>query len=311
MPALITHHLFGEEAATLLPGGILSDEQDLLAFLLGNQGPDPLFARFSTLPHTAAACHRLAFLMHEQKVLDAFLVLRDAVRHLREDDKICGRAFALGLLGHYALDSGSHAFVYAQQAAIIAAADGLDDAQSEVHSLIETDIDSWMLWELRHQTVAQAPPADVLARTDRIDRVAGALFSQLAWQVYGVSLNAGEYAGCTRDYELIYRAIEPSGSPRGRALMAVERLVRPHSKLASLAHPVWQGEDCPAANLRHHEWADPSTGELRSDSFPDLFYAALEAWPELAHAFVMHDVEALRHLVGRIDSDGRPQPQEA
>nr|WP_314638956.1 zinc dependent phospholipase C family protein [uncultured Olsenella sp.] len=307
MPALITHHLFGEEAAALLPQGILADEQDLLAFLLGNQGPDPLFARFSTLPRTAATCHRLGSLMHGQKVLDAFLALRDAVSHLREDDKTCGRAFALGMLSHYALDSGSHAFVYAQQAAIIAAADGLGDAQSEVHSLIETDIDSWLLWELRRQTVVQAPPADMLARTERIDRVAGALLSQLAWQVYGVSLDAEEYAGCTHDYELLYRAIEPVGSPRGRALMAVERLVRPHSKLASLAHPVWEGGDCPAANLDRHEWADPSTGERRFESFPDLFYAALDAWPDLAEAFVTRDVEALRELAGRVDYDGRPQ----
>ena len=60
MPAIITHHIFGEDIAPGLPAGLLAGEEELLAFLLGNQGPDPLFVRFSTLPAQAATCHRLA-----------------------------------------------------------------------------------------------------------------------------------------------------------------------------------------------------------------------------------------------------------
>ena len=66
MPALITHHLFGEKSAALLPEGIIRNQEELLAFILGNQGPDPFFTRFSTTPENASACHRLAHLMHER-----------------------------------------------------------------------------------------------------------------------------------------------------------------------------------------------------------------------------------------------------
>ena len=59
MPAIITHHVFGEEAVTALPEGLIDGQEELLAFLLGNQGPDPFFARFSTLPAHITACHRL------------------------------------------------------------------------------------------------------------------------------------------------------------------------------------------------------------------------------------------------------------
>ena len=48
MPALITHRLFGEESMNLLPAGIVSTEDERLAFLLGNQGPDPFFFRMRT-----------------------------------------------------------------------------------------------------------------------------------------------------------------------------------------------------------------------------------------------------------------------
>ncbi|HBO61097.1 MAG TPA: hypothetical protein DD645_00080, partial [Olsenella sp.] len=82
MPAVITHHIFGEDIAASLPAGMVEGEEELLAFLLGNQGPDPLFARFSTLPSRARTCHRLAGLIQGGSVTRALLALRDGVSHL-------------------------------------------------------------------------------------------------------------------------------------------------------------------------------------------------------------------------------------
>ena len=50
MPAILTHHLFGEDASAQLPEYLLTSQEEMLAFLLGNQGPDPLLARFTCLP---------------------------------------------------------------------------------------------------------------------------------------------------------------------------------------------------------------------------------------------------------------------
>jgi len=86
MPALITHHLFGEEAARRLPDTLLSSEEEKIAFLLGNQGPDPFLFRFRTLPEAATSCHRLGNRMHREKVHQAFYSLRGAVVQLRESD---------------------------------------------------------------------------------------------------------------------------------------------------------------------------------------------------------------------------------
>ena len=87
MPAIITHHIFGEDASNLLPEGLLTCEEDLLAFLLGNQGPDPFWARIRTLPRRAKTCHVLANAMHSSHIVDTFLVLRDCAAHVRDDDK--------------------------------------------------------------------------------------------------------------------------------------------------------------------------------------------------------------------------------
>ena len=306
MPALITHHIFGEDVAAELPAGMVEGEEELLAFLLANQGPDPLAARFSTLPSVARACRLLARKMQGGGTTRALLALRDGVSRLPAADERVARAFALGLLGHFALDSAAHPFVLAQQRGIVGAEPSLAGMEREVHAVIEADIDEWILWEKRRATVAERPAADNLMRTERIVRVGGALFSQVALSVYGMGIGAGEYAGCVRDYELVYRLIEPAGSHRSRLLGATERLVRGRSLAQALAHYARRSDECPAANVACHPWTDPFTGAVRHESFADLFDEARLLYPRLAEAFVRGDEALLRELVAGRDYAGRP-----
>lgn len=305
MPALITHHLFGEEAATHLPEGIVSGQEELIAFLLGNQGPDPFFARFRTLPTRAAACHRLARAMHDGHVTAAFASLRDGASHVPEEEASVARAFVLGLLAHYVLDSTAHPFVYAQEDAICSAGVGLEDAGTDVHAVIESDIDGWVLWQERHETVESFDVISVLASTQRIDHVAGALLSKTAGEVFGIGLGPEQYAGSVGDYRFAYKAVEPANSPKVRFFADVERLVRPHSHLASMSHQVIDSDDCPAINLERRVWRDPSTGKPSTESFADLYHDAVNAYPGFAEALAMGNLARLRELCAGRNYDGR------
>lgn len=300
MPAIITHHLFGEDAVQLLPEGLVSTQEELLAFLIGNQGPDPLFARFSTLPSRARRCRELAHRMHEENVMATFWALRDGVSRLREEDKGIGRAWTLGFLGHYALDSTTHPLVYAQQYALMGAGTGLNDAGSEVHALLESELDIWMLRELRDLTVADVPTPSFLSRTDRIDLVAGTLMAQVALQVFGLGVAGAEYGAAINDYQLVYHVIDPLESAQVEAVASLERLVRPHSYLHALAHSVAPSETCAAANLDRQPWHDPATGAARTDSFPDLYHEALETFSRLVFDLSSGDRESFgRECSGR------------
>ncbi len=305
MPAIITHHLFGEDAAKRLPDSLSFDGEELLAFLLGNQGPDPYYFCFTSTPAAIQACHRLAAEMHGAHEAQGLLAARDAVGYLPAVDQGIGRAFALGLLAHYLLDSEAHAFILAQENAICDAGVGLENAHDEVHALIESELDTWMLWSTRHQTIAEAPADGNLAHTDRIARIGGTILSQVAQQVYGIRLSPERYAGCLRDYELVLRAIDPTGNPAGRMITGAERLGSRFSRLDALSHAAEPTEDCPAANLDCHPWRDPLTDEEQTTSFPDIFYDSLELWPAMAAAFTRGNPEEFEALVRR-SYDGAP-----
>lgn len=305
MPALITHHLFGEKAATLLPDGIITDQEQLLAFLLGCQGPDPFFFRFRCTPSQGRACHELASRCHRERVAVVFESFRADVSLLPERDQAIGRAYVLGILCHYQLDRTCHPFVYAEQDEIIeTAGDELAHSASQVHAIIEGRLDSWLLWHERHRTVLQDHPALELCRTPRIDKVAGALWSQVAWEVFGIELAPNQFGAAVNDMQAVYRLVEPAGSPRGEAIALVEeRLRSTFSQVEAMAHEVVDGDEEPLANPHNLPWTDPETGAVRTEGLLDLLQEAREGWPELAEAFVRN--RDLSGTIDRVDYSGR------
>lgn len=297
MPALITHRLFGEESIDRLPAGIIATEDDRTAFLIGNQGPDPFFFRVRT-PYLKT-CMRLAQDMHRARMSRQLTALRDGVAHLPKADAGTGRAFALGLLAHYILDRTAHPFVYAQQWGVQDADPTLASSGGRVHAVIESDLDLLMLQLKRDgATVADYPPESELVTTARIDKIAGALMSHIAATVYGLSVGAGEYGGAVADMRLVYRFIEPAGSPLSSGIAALEGLVNDYSMLGSLAHRRTSELPARAGNMAHLSWEDPFTKEDSCESFPELFDRALDGYAIAAARFIAGDGMAAvtRHI---------------
>ena len=304
MPALITHHLFGEESIDRLPAGLVQSDEERAAFLLANQGPDPFFFRFRT--PNLKPCMKLAHEMHNQLIAKQYRALREGVSRLPKQDAATGRAFALGLLSHYALDRNAHPFVYAQQWGIQEADAELEKSGDAVHAVIESDLDVLMLQLKRdHATTAEYPPAEELVSSERIDRIAGALMSHVANTVYGLPVGVTEYGGAVADMQLVYRLIEPMGSVGEHAVALLEPLAtHAHSFIAALAHPVTAEPPARTGNLGNLTWENPFTHTLSSESFPEVFDRALADYEQMAAKFIagVDMAEVTRHL----NYSGRP-----
>lgn len=297
MPALITHHLFGEESIDRLPRGVITSDEERIAFILGNQGPDPFF--FHMLTPRISDCMSLAQVMHRSRMSRQFSCLRDGVSHLQPRDANLGRAFALGLLSHYVLDRNAHPFVYEQQFGIVDSDPELEASGSQVHAVLESDLDVLMLQLKRNgATVEDYPPAGEIVTTDRINRVAGVLMSYVAGRVYGIDIPAGEYAGAVSDMQMLYRTIEPAGSVKTRAIALVEGLVHDYSLLDGLAHRVTTGLPERTGNLGHLTWKNPFTDEVSNESFPEVFDRALVDYECTVARFIeTGDMEAVTNHV--------------
>lgn len=302
MPALITHHLFGEESIDRLPQGVITSDEERIAFILGNQGPDPFF--FHILTPRVSDCTLLAQVMHRSRMSRQFACLRDGVSHLQPRDASLGRAFALGLLSHYVLDRNAHPFVYEQQFGIVESDSELEDSSSQVHAVIESDLDVLMLQLKRAgATVDDYPPAGEIVTTDRINRVAGVLMSYVAGRVYGIDIPAGEYGAAVANMQRLYRAIEPAGSAKTRAISLVEGLVHDYSLLDGLAHRVTTELPERTGNLGYLTWKNPFTDEVSNESFPEVFDRALVDYECTVARFIeTGDMDA---VTSRVNYSGR------
>ncbi|MCH3967477.1 MAG: zinc dependent phospholipase C family protein [Atopobiaceae bacterium] len=289
MPAVYAHHFFAEHAIALLPPRTLASLDESYAFTLGNQGPDPLFFRWRGSRADARVAHSLARACHRTLPTTELETARAAEDDADEAEPGAGpvaRAFALGLLAHYVLDSTTHPFVYAQEASLIDAADGLEDAQSETHAVIEAELDSMMLWRERGKTVADYPDGLLPEVPTRVLEVADLVMGMVAGDVYGVTLPDDVYRSSLEDMRWCYRHIEPAGSLKARAVGTCERAFRSHSQAQAMAHPVMRQDTCPSDNPDHLPWRDPFTGRTSKASFTDLFDEALRRWGDAAELSV-------------------------
>ena len=77
MPAIITHDFFGRDVYDALFQTIGGSRDEADAFLLGNQGPDPLF--YAVADFRATAYHKLGNTMHSRKPAELLAALKDSL----------------------------------------------------------------------------------------------------------------------------------------------------------------------------------------------------------------------------------------
>ena len=86
MPAIMTHDFFGKEvyAVQAKAIGASADERD--AFLLGNQGPDPLFYLVLTMRMKPFFC--LGGKMHHENPTKLLFALKESLSVLEDDEDV-------------------------------------------------------------------------------------------------------------------------------------------------------------------------------------------------------------------------------
>ncbi|MBQ9057632.1 MAG: hypothetical protein IJ125_00430 [Atopobiaceae bacterium] len=304
MPALITHYLFGEQllASHEQLKSLVTSEEERTAFLVGNQGPDPLFFRWKD-PLKFVSTSKLGSKLHASRMSAFFDELRFALGRLPQTDQRVGRAFALGFLGHYTLDRMAHPFIYAQQYMIVDLGEGLEQSEGKVHALVESDLDSMMLWRLHRRTVEQDAPADVLMCSSRSRRVAGALVAQAANVALGEIVEPTLFGHAIEDMTRFYQLSEPEGNPLSKLVGNFERLAKKDSLVQALGHKVVHDDRCAWANEEHAHWTHPFTGEDSCDSFQDRFDAALNDYVQVSQSFL--DGAPAEKFTQHIDYSGR------
>lgn len=311
MPAIMTHDFFGKDVfADISPLiGETADERD--AFLLGNQGPDPLF--YLVLSPRMKPYFLLGGTMHHLNPSKLLAALKESLDVLEADELPVGRAYAAGFLCHYTLDSSMHPFVYQQQYAFCdAGVEGLSrEDGNDVHAEIERELDELVLFEKRGCTISSYKPyEEVLRASDETLAVIGKMYAFFCMKALHVFAPADLFPAAVKDFRRAQKLFySPSHTMHAFANTIETRLLhRNHSFYKSMAH-----RDNPARisdfdNRAHHAWENPFTGEQSTDGFWDIFEGARTRAKDNIAAFFSEGfgLEAARAVTGGLDFSGEP-----
>lgn len=309
MPALITHDFFGQEVYDNLFRTIGGTRDEAEAFLLGNQGPDPLF--YSIVSPNLREHNRLGGVIHKEKPSELLKAFKDSLTILDEDELPLGRAYALGFLCHYTLDSAMHPFVYFHEYQLCDAGEpGLTrDDDHEVHATIESELDELVLFSKRGITVADFDPSiEVLKADDFVLDTVSKMYTYVALTVYGRIIPQSMFATSVRNFRSVQHLFySPSG--RKRAIFGrLERLVRPFSFYQSMSHRPVELTESIFDNHEHASWENPHTGTASTKSFWDLFDEARIQAKENIALFDRDNfsLDNAREITHELDFSGRP-----
>ena len=310
MPAILTHDFFGKDAFETAVGKRgFSTMEEREAFLLGNQGPDPLFyLAADPLLHRYA---RYGEIMHHQRTPELLLSMRDAIAPLPLKDVAVARAYSAGFLCHYMLDSTAHPLVYFWQKSLISmGVEGLDEtAQGRIHMEIEKDLDEALLYAKTGKTVeTYRPYFEVLKASLRtlyvLDKV---FFFALLW-TYEKPTDTRIFSSAVVDYRLIQHLVYSPSGKKKKILGQVERTfgTNRYSMIEALSHSARKSSNSDFDNREGKAWTNPFTGEVHRESFWDLYDRALANVPYALDVFFSPDfnLKKAQELTSGFNFDG-------
>ena len=312
MPAILTHDFFGRDAADTVSSQVNLMSKDARdAFMLGNQGPDPLF--YLLIDPRIGKQSRVGDLMHHARPTKLLLSLRDALTMLTKSERPVGDAYAAGFLCHYLLDSSLHPLVFAEQyRGCDAGVDGLGRKDgSIVHAEIERDLDEMVLYEKRRETVATYRPyREVLRGSDAVLAIIDKLYFYMNLWTYSRTLELDTYTHAVKSFRVMQHVFWSPKGRKSKALDIIERVGRRggYSLARAMSHHARASAESPFANQDHNEWTNPFTGAVSTESFWDLYEEALGRVFDAEALFFSgdFDAEAAERLTNNLNFSGAP-----
>lgn len=316
MPAILTHDFFGKSVADDVSKLLsFSTEDERRAFLLGNQGPDPLF--YLCIDPLMHKWEPLGNVMHSARPARLVCAMHEAAERLEGSDRAAARAYVAGFYCHYLLDRAVHPLVYHWQEGLTrAGVPGLGPESAQcVHAEVERDLDEAVLFGAEGRTVAEYRPyEEVLHASGRVLSAVDKLYFYAALWAYGRAIDPRTFSTAVREFRFCQRALY---SPSGRKVAlvgAAERLAGGgHSLVAALSHRSRPEAASDFDNRGHEAWENPFTHAVSSASFQDLFEGARsEVLPFIDEAFSAgFDEPASSALTGDLNFEGEPSAPDA
>lgn len=265
MPNIYAHYFTGIDAFALLPDHI-AERIDQDAYRFGLQGPDYLFyynaSPFRPNPRIAA----LGSAIHRRNVGEFLSSMMDCVLQETGRRSFIAASYMAGFLGHYALDTITHPFVY------------YVTKTSKYHTMFETFADGKLL-ELRGETL-HSLPADIIVSAGNNKTIIADIYAYAISRAHGERISSITLCKAMDSFTRFMAKLDDPMGKIYKRYKRMEKLLLGYPVLSRVLHPP-DIEDRDYLNLEHREWHKPWNKDFSStSSLPDMMGEAAQLHSE-------------------------------
>lgn len=266
MPSLLTHSFFGEDFLSRheSESNFLLTNKD--AFLIGSQGPDPLFF-YGIWPkrvlHPLVALAQVGIKIHKSDGQVFFSsCFQQLDKMLIPYSKDVFSAFVFGEFAHYILDSTCHPYVYYWS--------GFDAKSGRVkgkyhyrHAHFEGRIDSELALQRAQLQLIKKPQKVLSVDEEKLALISENVCPALE-KIRGKKVPCFMYRDSVLNMNEVYSMVN-GARRKGKAIMRVTPLYKLY---------IPRDPNGDVLNNGHQTWQNPFTGEKRKESFDELLVIA-------------------------------------
>lgn len=278
MPGFTTHYLFGQQTyQRLRASGLKQNIQKFhTVFSLGLQGPDIFFYDILSLilsdknpgsvAHTADTHRFLHYLLESPRIFP------------EKKEQEIAKAYIVGFIGHYLLDTVCHPYIYAMTC--------VNDRQKGYigrHIRLETDLDTALLWFYLRRRPSEFHQNETIAVTREQRTVVSSLLNYAFSKTYpGVGPTRKRIVQAIHGMQIGTKLLyDPTGRKKA-AIRRIESIVPGYPLLSPLIANddlLFYKDPC---NTKHVPWKNPWDEQIIStESFFDLFEKAQEEYSRM------------------------------
>lgn len=276
MSEMLSHYYAAAEAAKDLPeGSSLKRAIDAYpqAYILGSEGPDFFF--YDVFPKPGHHLHfKYGSLLHANQVDRFFSIGFKTIGYLMTPaERQILFSYLAGFSVHHALDSTAHPFIYFNTGQYRHNKE--TRIFSYLHKYYEVLLDTALLQVRYHVLASDFDHASLFTVNNRIADTLQKSYSLIFQAVYDLAIEPHQIKDALWGAQHIMRHISDPYGKKTKWLRPIERLFGEELALTRALYPAYTDEPV-VLNLLHEPWQHPVTGEVRTDSYLDLFDHAVD-----------------------------------
>lgn len=277
MPSIATHYIFSQDTALKLSSTshVISTtiRNASGAYNAGAQGPDIFFYDIMHLA-IAGKPNNIGSHMHVKKTDIFFMNYIKEIFKQNYYSSTAVRAYLMGFLTHYSLDTCIHPYVYSVTTTAGNSKKAVKTSLN-AHCQLESDIDELLYYERFHNTINYANRSDFFNINDEQIKEIAPVLSAAINKTYGCNISASYIVGTFKRAKFTDNLLQDTSGLKKKIFAPLEKRITGSNTGSSLIFNT-ELPDRTCLNEEHRVWRVPATGKLCTDSFYEMYDKAIK-----------------------------------